>query len=155
MQTRLLITLVIIAFFLGGCAATYAPPKTPGQNAEMKIDKPRSDLFKAARRALVADGYQIASADEQSGTISTASKSLKVTPEQANCGTTLGIDYLKDNRTSTRVAYGLIVDDGRIQATSTIEGEYKPGAVDQNITLTCISRGVLEQSLLDKIRATL
>ena len=62
---------------------------------------------------------------------------------------------MKDNRTSTRVAYGLIVDDGRIQATSTIEGEYKPGAVDQNITLTCISRGVLEQSLLDKIRATL
>jgi hypothetical protein len=71
---------------------------------------------------------------------------------QGDCGTTMGIDYLKDNRTSTRVSYGLIVDDNRITIKANIEGEYKPGSVSQDMTLTCISRGLLERDLLEKIK---
>jgi hypothetical protein len=62
---------------------------------------------------------------------------------------------LKDNRTSTRVAYSVIVDEERVTVRANVEGEYKPGAVDQDITLTCNSRGQLEQQLLQKIRAAI
>ena len=101
----------------------------------------------------MVDGYQITNADDSAGVISTAPRNLRLTPEQADCGTTVSLDYLKDNRTDTKVGYGVLVGDGSITIRTTIEGQYKPGAVDQNITLSCVSRGGLEQTLLTKIRA--
>jgi hypothetical protein len=65
----------------------------------------------------------------------------------------MGIDYLKDKRTTTRVAFGLIAEDAKVTVKANIEGEYKPGAVDQNITLTCVSRGLLERDMAAKISA--
>lgn len=63
----------------------------------------------------------------------------------------MGIDYLKDNRTTTRISIGIIADDGYVTVIPTIQGEYKPGDVLQNITLTCVSRGPIEQEMLSKI----
>lgn len=65
----------------------------------------------------------------------------------------MGIDYLKDKRTTTRVGFGVVAVDGKLLVRTTIEGEYKPGAVDQDITLTCISRGFLERDMMAKIAA--
>ena len=99
---------------LAGCAATYAGPTAAPQSAEARFPLPKADLFKAVRRALVADGDQILSADEASGTISTVARDYRLTPAVADCGTTMGIDYLKDNRTSSKLAYGVVVDDGTV-----------------------------------------
>lgn len=140
---------------LAGCAATYKAPTALNIGATEKFTQNRPELFKAARRALVADGNQILSADEPSGTISTVARDYRLTPETADCGTTMGIDYLMDNRTSGKLAWGLIVDDGRIEVRAQLQAEYKPGAIDQNITLTCSSRGVLEQQLAARIRQLL
>lgn len=147
------LAVVAMAALVAGCAATYAAPTVPNQSATVTVINPRSDVLAAARRALVSAGYQITAFDDASGIVSTAPRDSRLTPEDAACGTTMGIDYLKDNRTTTRVAYGVIVANGRMEVRANIEGEYKPGQVDQNITLACVSRGVLDQAMADKIKA--
>ena len=141
----------VITLFAVGCAATYTQPVTVAPNASYTVTATKNDILNSAKRVLVSEGFQITNSDDSAGVISTSPRNQRVTPEQADCGTTMGIDYLKDKRTSTRVGFGLIVEDGKITVKSTIEGEYKPGAVDQNITLTCVSRGSLEYEMLEKI----
>jgi len=109
--------------------------------------------FNAAKRALVTEGYQITSTDEASGIISTAPRDMRMTPSDADCGTTMGIDYLKDNRTSTRVAIGVVVYSTEMEIKATVQGEYKPGSNTQDITLTCVSHGGLERDMIHKIMA--
>jgi hypothetical protein len=101
-------------------------------------------LLARSKRALVLGGYQITNADDAAGVISTAPRSLRVTPAIADCGTTMSLDYLLDNRTDTRVAFGILAADGKLTIRTTIEGQYKPGSAEQNITLTCVSRGSLD-----------
>jgi len=117
----------------------------------MNHNSSKAEIMAKAKRTLLLDGFQIASSDDQAGYISTAIKNWKLTPDQADCGTTMGIDYLKDNRTKTEVAFNVIVDEQEIRIRSNIQGEYKPGAVDQNITLTCVSKGSIEKILVQKI----
>ncbi|MDP2681977.1 MAG: hypothetical protein Q8P28_04100 [Deltaproteobacteria bacterium] len=119
----------------------------------MKITGSKAALFRTVRQLLITEGYQVTNADEDSGTISTAPRNLRMAPAQADCGTTMGIDYLKDNRTTTRVALGLVISENGVTVKANIEGEYKPGAVDQDITLTCVSRSAVEQAFLQKLSA--
>lgn len=145
----------LAALALSACAATYAPPKTAARPAVVELPASQADLMRASRRALIALGGQIVSADESSGTISTGLVDRRLQPSQADCGTTMGIDYLKDNRTTTRVAYGVTADANRLTVRAIINGEYKPGDVTQNITLQCVSRGALEDELIAAIRREL
>lgn len=149
---RLIITAAIV---VAGCAVTYEGPRTSQSTFSAPTDASRATTIIAARRVLVSEGFQILTADETSGTLSTAARDFRLNPNQADCGTTMGLDYLKDNRTTTTVAYGVIADDGRVTVRAIVQGEYKPGAVEQDITLTCVSRGALEQELLQKIKSAL
>lgn len=143
--------LLILSGF--GCAMTYEAPRTTYQAAPTHFAGSKAEILRASKLVLVAEGFQITSSDDSAGVISTAPKDLRLTPADADCGTTMGIDYLKDNRTTTRVAFGVIAEDSRLTIKANIEGEYKPGAVDQNITLTCVSRGVLERDMTTRINA--
>ena len=134
-----------------GCAITYKSPMTRAEVVSSSIVKSNADILRISKRVLVSDGNQVTNSDEAAGTISTAPRNLRLTPEQADCGTTMGIDYLKDNRTSTRVAYGILAEENNLTIKANIEGEYKPGDAMQNITLSCVSRGVLERELLGRI----
>lgn len=138
---------------LGGCATTYKAPVSLNQSQSENFDKSKAVLFSAAQRALVVNGEQIMSANQDAGVISTAARDFRLTPTEADCGTTMGLDYLKDNRTSSKVAYNIVVDEGKVAVRTILQADYKIGAVTQNITLTCVSRGVLEQQMLQKIKA--
>ena len=140
---------------LTGCAATYKEPASVYQPLSASLGASKLEVLRGVKQALVLDGFQITNADDAVGVVSTAPRNFRLTPAQADCGTTMGIDYLKDNRTDTKLAYGVLVADGRVTIRTTIEGQYKPGAVDQNITLSCVSRGGLERDLLAKIRAAM
>lgn len=153
MKTRALMIAALVV--VNGCAVTYAPPESLAQNASAHLSYPQSEIFNAAERALVGAGYQITNASLPAGTISTAPRNLHLTTNEADCGTTLGLDYLKDNRTSTRVSMGVIINKTTITVQSNIQGEYRPGDVTQNITLTCVSKGALENDMLEKIKAEL
>ncbi len=145
--------LIIGVMVLSSCAATYRPPETIAPVVETQTIGTRADLLKRAQKILIKEGFQILNVDEFAGIISTAPRTVRLTPIQADCGTTMGIDYLKDSRTSTRVSYGIIVDGQRLTVKANIEGEYESGTSSQNITLICVSRGVLEKDLLSKIIA--
>lgn len=146
-------SILLLSLLLTGCAMNYKPPTALSPMATQRFNHSKSEMFAAARRALVVDGYQIISADLTSGTISTASRDQRVKPDIADCGTTMGIDYLLDNRTTTQVGMGVIVYDSEINVRASIRGEYKPGSVSQDITLTCVSKGRLERDMLQKIIA--
>lgn len=139
---------------ISACATTYSPPTPVNSSSSIKIEAPKTAIFQATRRVLISEGFQIINADESSGTISTAFRNYRLTPTEADCGRTMGIDYLKDKRTTTKVSYGVIVDDQFVTVRANVEGEYKPGSVSQDITLTCNSRGQLEELLLNIIRET-
>jgi hypothetical protein len=143
-------TFLIAAVFVAGCAVTYKQPITVAAETSKEVVASQADILRAAKQVLVAEGFQITNADDLAGVISTAPRNFRVTPEQADCGTTMGIDYLKDNRTSSKLGYGVLASDGKLVVKAN-----KPGAIDQNITLTCVSRGTLEPELLAKITAAI
>lgn len=142
-----------VALSLMGCAATYQAPVTLNQSVTEPVTATKAQLFSAAQRALAINGEQIMSANADAGVISTAARDFRLTPLMADCGKTMGLDYLKDNRTSTKVAYNILINDNSLEVRSTLQGDYKVGDVSQNITLTCVSRGVLEQEMVRKIKA--
>ena len=145
---------LLIAFcvvLISGCAFTYTPPTTVAPIASQKIVGSPSALLKATKQVLVLEGFQITNSDESAGVISTAPKDMRLTPELADCGKTLGLDYLKDNRTSSKVAYGALISENKVTLKVTMSATYLPANDDQSITLTCVSRGVLESQLLNKI----
>ena len=142
---------MLVVTLISGCAVTYKGPAAQYEAKPMTATKSKAELLKVSKQVLVREGNQIINSDDDAGTISTSPRNLRLTPEQADCGTTMGIDYLKDNRTTTRVSYGILAQDNKLTLRSNIEGEYKPGDVTQNITLTCVSRGLLENEMVAKI----
>ncbi len=144
---------LVVGSSLVGCATTYKAPVTLNQSASEQVSATKDQIFKAAQRAVAINGEQIMSANADAGVISTAARDYRLTPDLADCGTTMGIDYLKDNRTSTKDAYNILIADNSLDVRTTLQGDYKVGDVTQNITLTCVSRGVLEQKMIQKIKA--
>jgi len=140
-----------LALIVTGCATTYQAPITQSKSYIGNHNSSKGNVMAKARKMLLLKGFQIQSTDDEAGYISTSLKNWKLTPEQASCGTTMGLDYLKDNRTKTEVAFNVIIDKNTISISSNIQGEYKPGAVDQDITLTCVSKGVIEEKLAQQI----
>ncbi len=134
-----------------GCAGTYKAPVSQYKNYSVAHNSNQTAVLSKAKRVLLLEGFQIQSSDDAAGFVSTATKNWRLTPAQAACGTTMGIDYLKDKRTKTEVSVNVIVDETTLTIKSNIQGEYKPGAVDQDITLTCVSKGAVETELGNKI----
>jgi hypothetical protein len=145
------VLLALMTITISGCAATYKPPIITDPDTSRSIPGSQSSLLRAAKQVLVAEGFQITNSDESAGVISTAPRDLRLTPELADCGTTMGLDYLKDNRTSAKVGYGVLAFDNKIKLKANMSANYLPGNDTQSITLSCISRGVLENDLLIKI----
>ena len=145
--------ILLSCIWAAGCATTYKQPTTVAPDTSQRIVGNPQALLRAAKQVLVSEGFQITSADETAGVVSTAPRDIRLTPELADCGTTLGLDYLKDNRTSSKLGYGVLVSENKVTLKASMSATYLPGNDSQSITLTCVSRGVLEGQLLDKIAA--
>ncbi|MGQ0913391.1 hypothetical protein ACT40M_08725 [Acinetobacter baumannii] len=111
---------LVVGSSLVGCATTYKAPVTLNQSASEQVSATKDQIFKAAQRALAINGEQIMSANADAGVISTAARDYRLTPDLADCGTTMGIDYLKDNRTSTKVAYNILIADNSLDVRTTL-----------------------------------
>jgi len=145
------LSIIVFCILSTGCALTYTPPTTVAPITSQRIVGSSNTLLKATKQVLVLEGFQITNSDESAGVISTAPKEMRLTPELADCGKTLGLDYLKDNRTSSKVGYGAIISDNKVTLRVTMSATYLPANDSQSITLTCVSRGILENQLLNKI----
>ena len=145
----------LVAAIAAGCAATYVPPTGTAPALAVSVKANKEQIVRTAQRVLALEGVQVLSADTFVGIISAGPWFARLTPAHADCGTTMGIDYLKDNRTETSAMLTLIADDNRLTIKTAMSASYKPGAVDQDIKLTCVSRGLLERELAEKIAAAL
>lgn len=145
--------ILLSAALLSGCAATYAPPTIAPANVTVPASASRVELMRAARQVLASEGFQIASADEGSGVVSTFPRKVRVTPDQADCGTNIGVEnaYLRDGRAQTSLAVNVIAADRRVTVRAAVDASYAPGGTMQDITLTCVSKGALERVLAQKI----
>ncbi|MFW1700878.1 hypothetical protein ACG9WR_01475 [Acinetobacter pittii] len=141
----------LLSFALVGCAATYVAPTTTATVLNQSVKANKTELLKATSVALALDGIKISSENKDTGIIVTEDKVFRVTPEMADCGTTMGIDYLKDNRTNTKVSYHIIVSDNSLKIKASPSAEYRVGGTVQDLNLTCVSKGVLEQRLYESI----
>ncbi|QHB89520.1 hypothetical protein F9K57_03225 [Acinetobacter baumannii] len=149
MKNKLLLVALIAS--LGGCAATYVAPTATATVLNQTVKANKTDLLKATSVALALDGIKISSENKDTGIIVTEDKVFRVTPEMADCGTTMGIDYLKDNRTNTKVSYHIIVSDNSLKIKASPSAEYRVGGTVQDLNLTCVSKGILEQRLYESI----
>lgn len=67
----------------------------------------------------------------------------------------MGLDCLKDKRTKITVAHNIIIDDNSLSIKINTQGEYKVGSITFDVTLTCLSKGLIEADLADKIKSNL
>lgn len=155
--------ILVFALLLGvttGCAMTYRPPEgdslsfsaSYGGSKSFNYKGSRESMFSAVLEVINSAGFGVSFADKQSGTISTLARDLRVSTLEADCGRTFGIDYLLDNRTHTQVSLNANISESRVSVRANILGEYKPGDVSQDITLTCVSKGMLEIRILQQIQ---
>lgn len=140
-----------VAAGVAGCAHDYVAPARPAEALSAPTATAPADTLKRARQVLVAEGFAILSADERSGTLATDMKRVPIGPAEADCGSTWGLDYLTDNRVATRVAYGIVAHEGRVDVRATIEADWLLNDGIYGRKLTCVSRGVLERELLQRI----
>ena len=93
-QIKRLFAVAPMIFILGctGGPLAYQKPLTtaPPETSVLLAKNSKAAVFKAAQQVLVSEGYQITNANEAAGVISTAYRNLKVTPEQADCGSLWG-----------------------------------------------------------------
>lgn len=142
---------VLLVAGLGGCTVTSEAPAIISEYFALEHFSSKQEVLSKARQALLLDGFQILSADLEAGYISTSPKNWKLTPEQASCGANKGMDFLEDNHTKTEVAFNVVVDDKAVIVRSNIQGEYLPEEPAQDLTLNCVSRGVIEVEMVKKI----
>ena len=141
--------IILFVATLSSCAMTYKKPTHTYQEIVLTTDN-ISETISNLRGILLSEGYVISSSG--SDFISTAPKTVKLTPEDADCGTTMGIDYLKDNRTITKVAINLFKkNDTIIVIRANVSGEYLTSNVSQSVTMECVSKGKIEEELKRKI----
>ncbi|MCG9492681.1 hypothetical protein MCL36_09080 [Acinetobacter pittii] len=152
-----LLVMGLLGSVLAGCAVTYTPPETIQTNVLLKkpIDAKKDALIKAAQKTLTLNGEQIQNIDTNSGIITTVPKTLRLNPDLADCGKTMGLDYLKDNRTNSKFSYNIIIEDNSLTIKGNPTAEYRVGASDQDMNLTCVSKGVLENQLFESIKNNL
>jgi len=153
------LTLPIGALLLvSACAPpAYLHPDTPNQSASASVQASKAQILDAAVKTLVQDGYQISAVDNASGLVSTAPHAAPVTSAQADCGKVKGLlasaDPLTYPQPRTTVAFDILAEDNHIEVRSRIDDllDFEGRQTD----LACASRGLLDQEMLDEIKAKL
>ena len=152
--------LILITLLSFGCGAVqYSPPTIQPVSVTSSVTATKSELFLASKKVLILEGFQIANMDQELGLISTNEKQMKLTTTDVDCGRTMGIPYIKDKRTITRVSVIIECNDNSINVKCNITGEYGKGWGEgsslSGIDLTCVSKGTIDNILKDKIISSL
>ena len=150
-----LLAAAVLAVSCSGSQPRYEPPTTIAAGKSVRIPGSDADIFKAAIRVFVTEGFQIAFADEDIGAISTVLRHLPVAPQQADCGRLHNTDPLTLDITDTRVGFTVFIDNGTLKVRAVIEHAYKPEGASLGVTYTCESRGMLEDQLIEKIKSAM
>lgn len=146
------ITLLFTALLAAGCASSYKEPLTVASAYTFDVPGSAEEVFKKASSALIAEGYAIASADPTLGILSTQRRQMALTPADVDVGSTWGIDYMKDKRTTTYVTATIQTSAGKAVIRTDIDAEYLPNDPAFGKRMKGASRGTLEQRLAAHLR---
>jgi uncharacterized protein (DUF2237 family) len=142
------------------CASppVYVRPDLTPHDASAQVQSSKANILGAAVVALAADGYPIAGVDNDKGVVTTAPRPIGVTALQADCGReqkshSRSTDPLSVSDPDTYVAFTVLAGDDYLVVRALVEDRRNP--IDEKTPLICTSRGVLEQAMLNDIRARL
>ena len=145
---------------ISACAAppVYVRPDLTPHDASAQVQSSKANILGAAVVALAADGYPIAGVDNDKGVVTTAPRPIAVTSVQADCGKeqkshSRSTDPLSVNDPDTYVAFTVLAGDDYVVVRALVE--YRRNPIDEKTPLICTSRGVLEQIMLNDIKARL
>ncbi len=141
----------LIILLFAGCAATYKPPITAPQAFEKSFAIQKAELFTQTLQAVVEQGYNVTASDKDAGIISTAKTEKRLDETYCDCGTTMGIDYMKDKRTVTKVGFNFTVMDNLVKIKTNISGAYLSTDPIHGKQFECVSKGKLENEMFAKI----
>lgn len=142
--------IVLLALLgLSACNTAYKKPVESVKTYSVKVNNPATAI-EGIRKSLILDGYSIESSSEAH--ISTSHRLSDLSVMDADCGTTMGIDYLKDSRTQEYVSVGVLVEESLITVKTNIYAEYLPGDSMHGKKMNCVSRGLLETRLLEQVK---
>ncbi len=142
-----LFALLITALLVAGCASNYKEPLAVASAYTFDVPGNAHELFQKASWALIAEGYAIASADPALGIISTQRRQMPLTTADVDVGSTWGIDYMKDKRTTTYVTATIQTSEGKAVIRTDIDAEYLPNDPTYGKRMKGTSKGTLEQRL--------
>lgn len=137
----ILVSMVLIS----SCAMTYKAPTTEQKVFKKEVSNVSESVNKI-KRNLILNGFTVTY--DSDNMISTMPKAYQLTTELADCGSTMGIDYLKDDRTHSKVSLNVIGGNGVVEIKSDITATYLPGNTTQSKQMNCVSRGEIERSYL-------
>ncbi|CAK9252019.1 unnamed protein product [Sphagnum jensenii] len=148
-QGRYFYTEVTIA--LTGCAS--GPSRPDHLDNRKVIGSDYGTTWNKALQTLATEGYPILTSNKEAGIISTGKKAERINTDDADCGTFMGLPYIKDDRTVVSVSYSVLIKDvgGKADVTvnTDIAGTYQGG--DTTKQLNCFSQGGLEKQFLEKL----
>lgn len=149
MKTNLLFFYaLIVSVSISGCATTYSGPNHKQQSYERTVKDP-DVAINSLKKYLASKGYTITSSGKE--VISTAPKNVSLSHFDADCGKTMGLDYLKDARTSTTASINIYADGDTIKVVTDINAKYLTGNMFQSKTMHCVSRGTIERRVLSQL----
>jgi len=130
-----------------------------------EVQMPAEETFQKALVVLMDLGAVPSFKDKDLLMIKTDPLPIKITTDEADCGSMFGIPYLKDKRTKIAATYLVRIkklDDNKsdVNVKVTLDGymDVNEGAPffiektrDKNKVLSCNSKGVLEKKFLDAL----
>jgi hypothetical protein len=131
------------------------PPQ--GEGASVQVAQGGDVVLATARKVLEAQGYALEPMSADGTSFSTLPTDHKFTQKEADCGTGLGIPFLWDSRTKTRVSITVSVAPGRLTVRSGMDGilEVRGFGAHEDKPLSCTTKDAFAGAVLQRIQAAL
>jgi len=131
----------------------YTKPTVEATLFRQKVPGNAGIIFKAALKLLPLIGYKIEGSNAEEGTITTDTVTMKITPQDCDCGTAFGLPVIKNEGVNAKVYFVLGISDNEMTIKADIEPELKDlmaTLAAGGMTVTCISKGNLEELFAKK-----
>lgn len=152
MPTPLKLILPLVAVALCACNTMYEAPKILSAPRVFSVTGTKETLYQKAAAALIAEGFAITSSDAGLGIISTHRREMVLTEADVDLGTTMGIAYIKDKRTTEYVTVTIQVEADKATIRTDIDGEYLPNDAVYGKKMKGVSKGTIEQKIADRMK---
>lgn len=150
---KTILFIILSSALMVSCATTYQEPPATSPKAELPaaVSGEKDELFQAAKRVLLREGYVIRYTDVYTGNIITSPKPMKLEKGIADCGKIVGAPAELSSNVAIKVALNLMIDDNNIDAKAEIEAEDVRGNRRHMADIQCTSLGKVENDIVRKI----